>query len=49
MCGWCIRVVYLWYIYAEGCIRWLVGAECPTRRFKDRDEGKWVVQKWEEV
>ena len=32
---------------ADGCIHCLVGVECLARRFKDRDEVKWVLQKWE--
>ena len=26
----------------------LEGEECAARRFKDRDESRWVLQKWEE-
>ena len=45
-CGQCNRAVYLWCIY-DGCTHCLVGLECLARRFKDRDEVKWVLQKWE--
>ena len=38
-----------WCIYYEGCIHCLVGLECRARRFMDRDEVKWVLQRWEEV
>ena len=48
-CGQCNRAVYLWCIYCDGCIHCLVGVECLARRFKDRDEVKWVLQKWEKV
>ena len=47
MYGQCNRAMYLWCIYCDGCIHCLVGVECLPRRFKDRDEVKWVVQKWE--
>ena len=46
-CGQCNRAVYLWCIFCDGCIHCLVGVECLARRFKDRDEVKWVLQKWE--
>ena len=46
-CGQCNRAVYLWCIFCDGCIQCLVGVECLARRFKDRDEVKWVLQKWE--
>ena len=46
-CGQCNGAVYLWCIYCDGCIHCLVGVECSARRFKDRDEVKWVLQKWE--
>ena len=46
-CSQCNRAVYLWCIYCDGCIHCLVGVECLARRFKDRDEVKWVLQKWE--
>ena len=46
-CGQCNRAVYLWCIYCDRCIQCLVGVECLARRFKDRDEVKWVLQKWE--
>ena len=26
----------------------LEGKECIARKFKDRDESRWVLQKWEE-
>ena len=26
----------------------LEGEECVPRKFKDRDESRWVLQKWEE-
>ena len=26
----------------------LEGEECAARKFKDRDESRWVLQKWEE-
>ena len=47
MCGQCNRAVYLWCINCDGCIHCLVGVECLARRFKDTDEVKWVLQKWE--
>ena len=47
VCGQCNRAVYLWCIFCDGCIHCLVGVECLARRFKDRDEVKWVPQKWE--
>ena len=46
-CGQCNRAVYLWCIFCDGCIHCLVGVECLARQFKDRDEVKWVLQKWE--
>ena len=46
-CGQCNRAVYLWCIYCDGCIHYLVGVECLAQRFKERDEVKWVLQKWE--
>ena len=46
-CGQCNRMVYWWCIYCDRCIHCLVGVECLARRFKDRDELKWVLQKWE--
>ena len=46
-CGQCNRAVYLWCICCDGCIHCLVGMECLARRFKDRDEVKWVLQKSE--
>ena len=46
-CGQCNRAVYLWCIYCDGCIHCLVGVECLARRFKARDEVKWVLRKWE--
>ena len=41
------KPVFLCRIYCDGCIHCLVGAECLVQRFKDRDEVKWVPQKWE--
>ena len=46
-CGQCNRAVYLWCICCDGCVHCLVGVECLAQRFKDRDEVKWVLQKWE--
>ena len=46
-CGQCNRAVYLWCIFCDGCIHFLVRVECLALRFKDRDEAKWVLQKWE--
>ena len=46
-CGQCNRSVYLRCIYCDGCIHCLVGLECLARRFKDRHEVRWVLQKWE--
>ena len=45
-CGQCNRAVYLWCIFCDGCIHCLVGVVCLARRFKDRDEVTWVLQKW---
>ena len=47
--GQCNRAVYLCCIFCDGCIHCLVGVECLARRFKDRDEVKWVLQKWEKA
>ena len=41
------KVQCMWGIYCDGCIHSLVGVECLARLFKDRDEVKWVLQKWE--
>ena len=46
-CGQCNKAVYLWCIFCDGCINCLVGLDCLARQFKDRDEVKWVLQKWE--
>ena len=45
----CNRAVCLWCIYYNGCIHCLVGVGLPDKRLKDRDEVKWVLQRWEEV
>ena len=42
------RKVFLWCVYCEGCIWCLEGEECAARKFKDKDESRWVLQKWEE-
>ena len=47
-CGQCHQKVFLWCVYCEGCLWCLEGEECVARRFKDRDESRWVLQKWEE-
>ena len=47
-CGQCHRKVLLWFVYCEGCVRCLEGEECAARKFKDRHESRWVLQKWEE-
>ena len=47
-CGQCHRKVFLWCVYCEGCMWCLEGEECVARKFKDRDESRWVLQKWEE-
>ena len=31
-----------------GCMWCLEGEECAARKFNDRDESRWVLQKWEE-
>ena len=46
-CLQCNRAVYMWCIHCNRCIHCLVGVECLARWFKDRDEVKWVLQKWE--
>ena len=45
--GQCNGAVYLWCIFCDRCIHCLVGVECLARRFKDRDQVKWVLQNWE--
>ena len=47
-CGQCHRKVFLWCVSCEGCMWCLEGEECVARKFKDRDESRWVLQKWEE-
>ena len=47
-CGQCHRKVFVWCVYCEGCMWCLEGKECATRKFTDRDELRWVLQKWEE-
>ena len=46
-CGQCHWKVFLWCVYCEGCMWCLEGEECVARKFKDRDESRWVLQKWE--
>ena len=46
--GQCHRKVFLWCVYCEGCMWCLEGEECASRRFKQRDALRWVLQKWEE-
>ena len=40
--------VFLWCVYCEGCMWCLEGEVCVARKFKDRDESRRVLQKWEE-
>ena len=47
-CGQCYRKVFLWSVYFEGCMWCLGGEKCVARKFKDRDESRWVLQKWKE-